>query len=248
MTDKEGQFNGVYQHWDSYPNGLGKKLWDMLHTKYNCDLDAMLRYLIDRHSAGWSVAEEECYCHQKRQRDAETEPNFIDEKTLESDIEWIYTFDVETNRLYIRDNAHGEAAGIVDLAEPEPDWNVLQCDENWERCSHNAWHHGLLPKTSNLSTRTFLGIQPLEFHDAIAFIIDGKRIAATGSGANSDYLNSHGRFPHHCWIATVKASDGRRMRLSVASITEHGYKPLPGVAWAMPPTRDNPNETVMAIS
>ena len=56
-------FKGVYHHWDSYPSGLGKALWDT-YQKVGV-LDAMLDGLIDQHPAGWSsiVATVHCYCH-----------------------------------------------------------------------------------------------------------------------------------------------------------------------------------------
>jgi len=93
---------------------------------------------------------------------------------------------------------------------PEPDWSKIECGENFERCGHYAWYHKLMPKTSNLSAQTHLGNRPLEFRDAIAFIIGGKRYASTGRGGNSDYFDSHDRpFPRDTWIATIQAGNGK---------------------------------------
>lgn len=47
-------FAGVYHHWDSYPEGLGKTLWDLYRGHFQRDIDAMLRFLIEEHPAGWS--------------------------------------------------------------------------------------------------------------------------------------------------------------------------------------------------
>lgn len=47
-------FAGVYHHWDSYPEGLGKTLWHLYRGRFQRDLDAMLRFLIEEHPAGWS--------------------------------------------------------------------------------------------------------------------------------------------------------------------------------------------------
>ena len=136
---------------------------------------------------------------------------------------------------------------IVELDEPEPDWTLIECggpDENWARCRHYAWYHGLQPKTSNLSTQTFLGNRPLEFHDAIGFIIVGKRFKSAGCGGNSNYFNRHGKnFPRDVWVSTVVAGNGRRLDMPVARITKDGYEPLPGVTWIFPPTKANPRKT-----
>ena len=52
----EGTFEGVYHHWDSYPNeGLGQFLIHILTGHFRNDLARMLRVLIDEHPAGWST-------------------------------------------------------------------------------------------------------------------------------------------------------------------------------------------------
>jgi hypothetical protein len=48
-------FAGRYHHWDSYPEGLGKALWDLAHGRFRNDLEGMMRFLIDEHPAGWST-------------------------------------------------------------------------------------------------------------------------------------------------------------------------------------------------
>lgn len=45
-------FVGRYHHWDSYPSGLGKTLYDWAQQ---LPLDRMLRLLLDEHPAGWST-------------------------------------------------------------------------------------------------------------------------------------------------------------------------------------------------
>lgn len=52
--DGEG-FKGRYHHWDSYPEGLGKTLFERRKDTFAGDTDAMLAFLIDQHSAGWST-------------------------------------------------------------------------------------------------------------------------------------------------------------------------------------------------
>ena len=123
---------------------------------------------------------------------------------------------------------------------------MIECGEDLERCHHYAWKHFPHLKGCNLVTQTYLGKRPLEFHDTVAFVVAGKRYASTGCGGNSDYLNSGGkRFPRNVWVATVKATNGRRFDLPVAFVTADGYRPYTGVAWVYPPTKNNPNETIV---
>jgi hypothetical protein len=145
--------------------------------------------------------------------------------------------------LYIRD-IRFDAEMIVNLSGLEPNWEILECAEDFSRCRHYAWRHGLLPQTSNLSTRTWLGLQPLEFHDAIGFVIGGKRYKATGTGGNSSYMmRSCQKLPRDVWVSAVVAGNGRRLDVPVANITKKGYTPYPGVTWIYPPTKKIHHET-----
>jgi len=47
-------WEGNYHHWDSYPSGLGKALWDAYRGPFGRDAERMLQVLIDEHPAGWS--------------------------------------------------------------------------------------------------------------------------------------------------------------------------------------------------
>jgi hypothetical protein len=262
----EGEFSGRYTHSDSMPMTRGPLLWHILHDEFKGDLKEMLGYLIDEHKAGWSSLfpdSRSCYCHPEK---AQGRPEFKGRKAEpahtvthadavrgDTDLEWAYIFDLEQNRMFVRDIRH-DAEFIVDLGGPEPSsdkWTEIECGgeaENWARCSHYAWYHNLLPKTSNLSTQTWLGNRPLDFHDAVAFVISGKRWASTGCGGNSDYYNRNTatRWPSNAWIASVKARNGKRIDAAVAKITKDGYTPLPGITWIMPPTKNNPTETMVS--
>ena len=174
---------------------------------------------------------------------------------------WAYVFDDERILHVLLREKHQQSGeyfwndvGRVELNSPEPiNWVAIECGESFERCHHYAWYHKLLPRTSNLSTRTWLGLDPLDFRDAIGFIIQGKRYEATGSGGNSDYLRrvSGKNLLPGTWISTVKASNGRRLDIPVAAIksTDKGqkYLPLPGVVWIYPGTKDNPHETLVSL-
>lgn len=47
-------FKGVYHHWDGYPSGVGATLFLARRAFFDGDTEAMLRFLIDEHPAGWS--------------------------------------------------------------------------------------------------------------------------------------------------------------------------------------------------
>ena len=51
----EGEWEGVYHHWDSYPTALGKTLWDLFHGRYEGNVDHMVRELIEETPQGWST-------------------------------------------------------------------------------------------------------------------------------------------------------------------------------------------------
>ncbi len=177
------------------------------------------------------------------------EPYTFTEKDFENgtDVEWLYVFDEAERKLFVRDVSAKEDVAIIDLNGEEPNWSKIECGENFERCSHYGWVHGLTPKTSNLSTQTWLGNRPLEFHDAIAFIIQGKRYIATGSGGNSNYLRqmTGKNLPPDVWVVSVITGNGKRLEIPVAKITKEDSRvPLPGIQWVFPPTKNNPLETL----
>ena len=83
------------------------------------------------------------------------QPYLFTEKDMDgTDVEWLYVFDETERKLFVRDVSAKEDVAVIDLNGAEPDWGAIECDENFERCSHYAWYHNLLPKTSNLSTQT----------------------------------------------------------------------------------------------
>jgi hypothetical protein len=193
----------------------------------------------------------QCYCHGARH-----EEDFLHDEKSDCGAEWAYVFDEDEKILHVLDRQkheqsgeyHWQEVGRIDLdSEAEINWTAIECGENFERCSHYAWYHNLLPKTSNLGTQTWLGNCPLKFHDAVAFIVDGKRYKSTGSGGDADFLSrtQTTRFPSGTWVQSLVAGNGKRMDIPVAKRTDNGFIPLPNVQWVMPPTKNNPQETIM---
>ena len=177
------------------------------------------------------------------------EPCLYTEKDLDggTDIEWVYIFDEAERKLFVHDVSAKEDVAVIALDGEEPDWATIECGEDFERCSHYAWKHNLVPRTCNLGTQTWLGNCPLDFHDAIAFIIQGKRLKNSGSGGDADFGNRMRgtRYQSGTWVQSLIAGNGKRSEVPVAKRTEKGFVPLPGVQWVMPPTKSNPRETLI---
>jgi hypothetical protein len=194
----------------------------------------------------------QCYCHGHRHEDG-----FLHDEKSDCGAEWAYVLDEDEKLLHVLDRQkheqsgeyHWQEVGRIDLeSEEKINWTAIECGENFERCSHYAWYHNLLPKASHLGTQTWLGNRPLEFHDAVAFIVDGKRYKATGSGGNSNYLRqmTGENLPPDVWVSSVISGNGKRLEIPVAKITkEDGRVPLPGVQWVFPPTLKTQKETVV---
>ena len=146
-------FKGRYHHWDSYPSGLGKTLWNLFHGHFKEDLNAMLETLIDKHKAGWSTIngkdfnlkpgwveyttediENEtrkyrqpiCYCHGGRHESAW----LVTEKDASgSGIEWVYAFDVKRKIMvilasYNEDNT--KMIGFFGCGNESAKWQIVK--------------------------------------------------------------------------------------------------------------------------
>jgi hypothetical protein len=195
----------------------------------------------------------QCYCHGNRREEVQA-------LTERDDVgaEWAYVFDLEERILHVCNREkHPDTneffwndVARIDLdSVNEVNWTHVECGEQFERCGHYAWKH--FPKLegkSNLGMQTFLGRRPFQMHDAIGFIVNGKRVKNTGSGGDANFLRrSHNLppLPPNTWVATVVYENGRRADVAVALRTPEGEKPYPGVAWIFPPTLVSPEETVV---
>lgn len=96
-------FAGRYHHWDSYPEGLGKTLYEMYNADFKNKLKDMLKYLIDEHPAGWSTLNgpggHSCYCHGSRNEEAA--PQLTEQDASDVGVEYVYAFNPETNIMLI---------------------------------------------------------------------------------------------------------------------------------------------------
>lgn len=174
----------------------------------------------------------------------------------DTDCEFAYVFDVENKTVHVLDRAkqpegtgyYWRDIGRVELdSEEKPDWDEIECgkSENWSRCHHYAWKHSPeLEGKCNLNMQKFLGNESMEMRDAVGFIVNGKRVKATGSGGDSGFLRIP-NLPPRTWVAMVVYGNGKRGDIPVALRTPEGEKPYPGVKWILPPTLKNPEETTV---
>ncbi|KKS89313.1 MAG: hypothetical protein UV64_C0007G0016 [Parcubacteria group bacterium GW2011_GWC1_43_11b] len=143
-------WKGIFHHWDGYPSGLGKDIWNLVRGKFQGDIEAFLHYAIEEHPGGWEVISEGsfndpeefgeaflhgCECHQKPyvpsrdvrkplEEGASCDPLFL---------EWIYILDPKSRSMTIlshQNRGQGYMHFIVDIVsfdEPEPDWEEIRC-------------------------------------------------------------------------------------------------------------------------
>ncbi len=182
----------------------------------------------------------QCYCHGHRK-----EEGFIADHATDCGASWAYVFEQIDDKpvmhiLYSERNQDEQIAwkdaGTVKLDNAnEINWTPIECGENFERCGHMAWFHGVVPKTCNLSMQTWLGHRPLDpIHDPIGYVINGKKYKATGCGGTSGYVP--GQHPRGTWVASLITQNNRRINLPIARQTQDGYELLSSVTAIYPPT------------
>jgi hypothetical protein len=101
-----------------------------------------VKEMITAHPGGWSVFGERCYCHRDGKRTREPRMVFTHENFARGEdgsAEWLWVFDPENNKLFVRDLNHKEDVAAIDLSGSEPDWSMIECGEHFERCCHYAW-------------------------------------------------------------------------------------------------------------
>lgn len=132
-------WEGVYHHWDSYPTGLGRKLWTALYQEFHGSVEDFLHYVVDTHRAGWSSFPNNPY--------EPSEPDMvINDQTVEPLFhEYVYVFSPRMLTVFgstvPEQNYELDLFGSFPLDGPEPNWSYLECGEHLERCSHLRYVH-----------------------------------------------------------------------------------------------------------
>lgn len=152
-------FEGVYHHFDSYPDGLGKTLWEQIQWRLQDEsiegVEKFVKILLDEHRAGWSSINEvdwslapgygskgpQCYCHGERSEPAN---ELITESTANwLFIEWAYVIDIEKQTFTIVEGCQRNGIGnnkssdgygykIINtfpFSGEEPNWSKLTEEE-----------------------------------------------------------------------------------------------------------------------
>ncbi|MDP2949037.1 MAG: hypothetical protein Q8P22_05825 [Chloroflexota bacterium] len=143
-------FCGRYHHWDGYPNGLGKQLWDLYQGHFRRDLKRMLQVLLDEHPAGWSTIvgkdftlapgyterlpkdyeqtpgyrRPQCYCHGDRHEEPQetTQSN-----AARCGCEWAYVFDDEHRVMHVLGSFCQDGRkmiGMFGMGDPDSKWGL----------------------------------------------------------------------------------------------------------------------------
>lgn len=139
------QFRGVYHHWDSYPSGLGRTLFQLYKTHFKGDIETMLATLIDKHPAGWSTlvdrrfdlepgwsdlerSEQDdgrplCYCHGGRH---ETGWKVTEHNASGSGVEYVYAFSGSTMFILASFCDDGsKMIGMFGSGDPNAAWRIV---------------------------------------------------------------------------------------------------------------------------
>jgi len=204
----EGTFEGVYHHWDSYPNqGLGQFLIRTLTGHFQNDLARMLRFLIDEYPAGWSTIVN---------KDFTLKPGYTAESLRHpscsgmSDEDYHAAMerfralpDYRRPQCYCHGKRHEEPQVLTEKSDVGASWAYV-FDEQ-ERILH------VCNREQHRDTKAYF------WND-------------TGSGGDSDFLRRSYNLPPlppNTWIATVVYANGRRANLPVALRTPEGERPIP---------------------
>jgi hypothetical protein len=104
------KWQGVYNHFDGYPTGLGRKLWEDFHANYagetatpRTDIVKFIQERIKEHKGGWSDFPNSCYCHTRGEADS----NMVIDSDHSDPLfhEFIYIFNPDRKELTILSSA-----------------------------------------------------------------------------------------------------------------------------------------------
>lgn len=259
-VDGDG-FIGRYCHWDGYPSHMLPELVHVL-THHDGGPVAALEVLL---AHDWSsISHEKCELGEWDDPSRgfapvpgvgiahdEGGPTWLEYHGeaggMNTDCEWVYAIDAERGRITVFDLPYASGTdftttpryvGAVNLSDDLTDEMIsrLECGENYERCSHCAYVHFPEAEGTRLGTAQWLGREPMDFHDVIAFTYKRKTYTLSGSGGRRSkgggrYTPGNARDCNEWWVS-VKESE-KDLPLAVYD-AEDNATPYPGVKWIFP--------------
>jgi hypothetical protein len=155
---ENGTLEMRYHHFDSYPSGLGKSLYEIYNGHFQQDLPKMMSFLVDEHPAGWSTIKD-CdfslapgymfhdyrttsweeywdsedyrrpHCYCHGARHDKAAMYTSIAQANESSCEFIYVFSVENEQDTMTVYEGNTVIGTVLLRGEEPDWDSMGMEE-----------------------------------------------------------------------------------------------------------------------
>jgi hypothetical protein len=197
-----------------------------------------------------SYRRNKCHCHGGR---SETGPMHVTSDEAPQSIEYAYVLDdggvtvlrglrdryVQTGR-FSWERVH--AIAKADAPAGEADVTTAGCGTDFEFCGHYAWvHFAEVDRDNRLSTRQWLGHDPLDIDEAVGVVdASGRRFDVTRSGRMTD---------DGVWISTgaVDADTGEVRDLPTRRLGgDGGWKALPGMTYVLPATAAGSSRTISA--
>lgn len=180
-TANDGGFTGRYTHQDSYPTSRGP---DLLKTYQELgSLAKVIAYAVRPRARGyWSSYEPP----------SEGDAGWTKLKGMglisqfdHWDAEWAYLL-AENGITVLRraSERQWDRIAVVAWDAENPNWEAIECGEDFERCNHYAWRHFPEAKDLRVGTAVWLG-RELPSHSDLHALIDnvtGSRLELTGSG------------------------------------------------------------------
>lgn len=143
------------------------------------------------------IQQPRCYCHGERSEEASP---LVTHDGQDGGAEYAYVIDPDSGNMAVLEkfyadsshatgwfgvsqgDAHWTILGLVPLGGPEPDWKLIECGPNFERCRHLASAH--FPEaTDGISMAQWFGKEPLSPEQAESVTMpDGRRVELTMSG------------------------------------------------------------------
>lgn len=106
-------WRGIYVHFDGYPTGVGKEVWDFLKRN---GVEGFIAFL-KSHQSGFSSFPEKCYCHNYDNGGSNLKMVISSRRPNPLFMEWLYIVDRETKELTVYTNVVVGVKGKVRLRE-----------------------------------------------------------------------------------------------------------------------------------